>query len=36
MISFHFQQLKETEIPAPVVTKFGSTLVHECFVGNRQ
>ena len=35
-IDFRFQQLDEKDVPAPVIAKFGQTLVDDCFAGNRQ
>lgn len=33
-IDFNFKEIDEPAIPAEVVTRFGSALVHECFAGN--
>lgn len=33
-IDFKFKELKESQVPADIVSKFGRPLVHECFVGN--
>jgi hypothetical protein len=33
-IRFDFQEIKEPDIPAAVVTRFTPEFVHECFVGN--
>lgn len=35
-IRFDFKQIDEDQIPAYVVKKYSSPLVHECFVGNRR
>ncbi len=33
-IAFQFHEVKESDVPAPVVTKFGKSLVHECWKYN--
>jgi hypothetical protein len=33
-IRFEFKEIKEEDIPAPVVSRFTRELVHDCFVGN--
>jgi hypothetical protein len=33
-IAFEFQRIDESDIPAPVVTRYGSTFVHWCFAEN--
>jgi len=33
-IRFDFKEIKEPDIPAPVVSTFTPAFVHECFVGN--
>lgn len=33
-IDFKFKEIKEGNIPSNVKQRFGSSLVHECFVGN--
>ncbi len=33
-IRFEFKEIKEGDIPAPVVSRFTPELVHQCFVGN--
>jgi hypothetical protein len=33
-IDFKFKEIKESAIPSDVVTRFGKSLVHECFAGN--
>jgi hypothetical protein len=35
-IRFDFQEIKEPDIPQPVVACFTSWFVHECFIGNIQ
>jgi len=35
-IRFEFQKLEETNIPAPVMAKYGKDFVHWCFVENTQ
>jgi len=33
-VHFHFEQLKETDVPKAVVDEFSQTVVHECWAGN--
>jgi calcineurin-like phosphoesterase family protein len=33
-IRFDFQEIKENDIPEPVVKRFSTEVVHQCFVGN--
>jgi hypothetical protein len=33
-VHFDFEQLKETDVPANVVSRFTADLVHECWAGN--
>jgi Calcineurin-like phosphoesterase len=33
-IRFEFKEIKEEDIPAPVVSRFTPEFVHQCFVGN--
>jgi len=33
-IGFEFKEIKEPDIPAPVVARYTSAFVHECFTGN--
>ena len=35
-IRFEFQKLAETDIPAPVMSRYGRDFVHWCFVENTQ
>jgi hypothetical protein len=35
-IRFDFQELKEANVPAEVITRMGTELVHECFERNSQ
>ncbi len=34
-ITFSFHEISEQQIPAEVTTRYGKSLVHECFVGNK-
>jgi hypothetical protein len=33
-VHFDFEELKETDVPADVVSRFTADVVHECWVGN--
>jgi hypothetical protein len=33
-IDFKFKELKESQIPSEIVSRYGGSLVHECFIGN--
>ncbi|MGI8958577.1 MAG: metallophosphoesterase [Bryobacteraceae bacterium] len=33
-VHFDFEELKETDVPAEVVSRFSADVVHECWVGN--
>jgi hypothetical protein len=33
-IRFEFRELKESDVPAPVVSRFSQELVHACWIGN--
>ena len=33
-VRFDFEELKDTDVPADVVSRFGADVVHECWVGN--
>jgi hypothetical protein len=35
-VDFRFRQVDEKDLPAEIVTRFGQTLVHDCFAANRQ
>ncbi len=35
-VEFRFHQVDEKDLPAETVTRFGQTLVHDCFAANRQ
>lgn len=35
-IKFQFRELKEPDVPPSVVSRFGSALVHDCFVNNHE
>jgi hypothetical protein len=35
-VEFRFHQVDEKDLPAEIVTRFGQTLVHDCFAVNRQ
>jgi len=35
-IRFDFEEIQESDIPAPVVARFKAQFVHQCFVGNIQ
>ena len=35
-IDFSFHQIDEQDVPPDVVNRFGQSLVHDCFMGNRQ
>ena len=33
-VHFDFEELKETDVPPNVVSRFTADVVHECWVGN--
>jgi len=34
-IKFDFHKIEESSVPEPVVTRYGTDFVHQCFAGNR-
>jgi hypothetical protein len=36
VVRFEFHEVKESDVPPPVVEKFTPQLVHDCFAGNRE
>lgn len=35
-VRFDFREIKEQDVPAPVVSRFGHVLVHQCFAENHE